>query len=117
MDDNYDLITYKLSTNPAFVSPPPCHRGPKGSHEVHLRELHRYEEKNTWTIGKLKEHTAEDPEASDVIIINATGKGPSSSPGRGAPKEGRMLSPVGLEAPALCARNGQRVTTDWELAP
>jgi tetratricopeptide (TPR) repeat protein len=75
MDDSDDLITYKLFTNPVFVTVPPCHGGPKRVHEVHLRELYRYDEKNIWTIERLKEHTPEDTEETDVMIINATGKG------------------------------------------
>lgn len=54
---------------------PPCRKGPKGAHEVHLIELHQYEEKNIRTIEQLKEHTAENTEETDVMIINATGKG------------------------------------------
>jgi hypothetical protein len=78
LDDNPTKpITYKLYTNPVFVTPPPCHLGPRrASHEVHLRELHRYQERNIWTIERLKEHTAEDdPERGGVMVINATGQG------------------------------------------
>ena len=75
MDDSNDLITYKLFTNPVFVTPPPCYAGPRGAHQVHLRELSRYDEKNIWTIERLKEHTAEDTEDTEVMTINATGKG------------------------------------------
>jgi tetratricopeptide (TPR) repeat protein len=78
LDDNpTGPITYKLHTNPVFVTPPPCHPGPRGPHhEVHLRELHRYQERNIWTIERLKEHTAEDdPERGGVMVINATGQG------------------------------------------
>ncbi|EUC27059.1 hypothetical protein COCCADRAFT_42093 [Bipolaris zeicola 26-R-13] len=74
-DDSPDLQTYKLFTNPVFVTPPPCRPGPKGAHEIHLRELHRYSEKNIWTIEQLRDHTAEDTEDIDVMVINATGKG------------------------------------------
>ncbi|GAB1213864.1 hypothetical protein ATERTT37_003017 [Aspergillus terreus] len=72
-----ETITYKLYTNPIFVVPPPCQPGPRGvEHEVHLRELPRYQERNIWTIERLKEHTAEDdPERGGVMVINATGKG------------------------------------------
>ncbi|KAK7179647.1 TPR domain containing protein [Paraphaeosphaeria sporulosa] len=45
MDDSDSLITYKLFTNPVFVSIPPCYGGTNGAHEVHLRELPRYDEK------------------------------------------------------------------------
>jgi tetratricopeptide (TPR) repeat protein len=78
LDDNPTKpVTYKLYTNPVFVTPPPCHLGPRrASHEVHLRELHRYQERNIWTIERLKEHTAEDdPERGGVMVINATGQG------------------------------------------
>ncbi|KAJ6286662.1 prion-inhibition and propagation-domain-containing protein [Bipolaris maydis] len=74
-DDSPDLQTYKLFTNPVFVTPPPCRAGPKGAHEIHLRELHKYSERNIWTIEQLREHTAEDTEDIDVMVINATGKG------------------------------------------
>jgi tetratricopeptide (TPR) repeat protein len=81
-DNNPEPIVYKLYTNPVFVTPPPCHPGPKGaSHEVHMRELRYYQ--NIWPVERLKEHT---PEADDeitgegeaeapVMVINATGKG------------------------------------------
>ncbi|KAF2278700.1 uncharacterized protein EI97DRAFT_484287 [Westerdykella ornata] len=75
MDDSDSLIMYKLFTNPVFVTLPYCEPGPKGGHEVHLRELHRYEEKKIWTVEGLKDHTPEDTEETDVMIINATGKG------------------------------------------
>ncbi|KAL4864542.1 hypothetical protein BDV12DRAFT_205626 [Aspergillus spectabilis] len=75
MDESDQLITYKLFTTPVFVTVPPCHTGPKGAHKVHLRELYRYEEKNIWLIERLKDHTAEDTEGIDVMIINATGTG------------------------------------------
>ncbi|KAJ3571322.1 hypothetical protein NP233_g3823 [Leucocoprinus birnbaumii] len=77
-------VVYKLLTNPVFVTPPPCRPGPKGPHEVHMRELPRYQ-KNIWSIEQLKEHTREDEfsgepgkdaeATADVMIVNATGKG------------------------------------------
>ncbi|KAJ9660889.1 hypothetical protein H2201_006781, partial [Coniosporium apollinis] len=73
MDNNEDSITYTLYTNLVFVTPPPCHSGPKGLHEVHVRELPRYQ-RNTWTVAQLKGHTPEDFD-DDVMVINATGKG------------------------------------------
>jgi hypothetical protein len=75
MDASEAPITFKLFTTPIFVTPPSCYSGQKGPHEVHLRELKRYDDKNIWTIEQLKEHTAEDTEDIDVMIINATGKG------------------------------------------
>ncbi|KAK4244267.1 small glutamine-rich tetratricopeptide repeat-containing protein 2 [Corynascus novoguineensis] len=79
-DDNTpDPIIYKLYTNPIFVTPPPCHPGPKrGSHEVHMRELKHYQ--NIWSIERLKEHTPEadldeNEGEAPVMVINATGKG------------------------------------------
>jgi hypothetical protein len=81
IDDNPDRpIRYKLLTNPVFVMPPPCRPGPKGLHEVHLRELPRYQ-KNIWSIEQLKDHMQwddSDPGSDsghEVMIINATGKG------------------------------------------
>jgi tetratricopeptide (TPR) repeat protein len=75
MDDSQSLVTFKLHTNPVFVTVPPCHDGPKGPHECHRRTLHRYEERNIWTIERLKDHTEEDMEGVEVMIINATGIG------------------------------------------
>ena len=91
-DDNAHGITYKLYTNPVFVTPPPCHPGPKGAqHEVHMRELHLYQ--NVWAVERLKDHTPEDDDDDGedgddsgrmgggkggrgrVMVINATGKG------------------------------------------
>ena len=72
MDNSEDPITYTLYTNPVFVTLPPCHSGLAGRHEVHLREIPRYQ-KNIWTVERLKDHTAE--ESDDVMVINATRKG------------------------------------------
>ena len=74
IDNNEKPITYKLFTNPVFVTPPPCSPGPRGLHEVHMRELPRYQN-NIWSIERLKEHTAEDEGNDEVMVINATGKG------------------------------------------
>ena len=70
-------VTYKLHTNPVFVTPPPCSPGPRGAqHDVHLRELHRYQERNIWTFERLKDHSAgDDPAPGSVMVINATGQG------------------------------------------
>jgi hypothetical protein len=80
LDNNTpEPITYKLYTNPVFVTLPPCHPGPKGNnHEVHMREMKEYQ--NIWSIERLKDHTPEaDLDENDgearVLIINATGKG------------------------------------------
>ncbi|KAF8626728.1 hypothetical protein AX17_006494 [Amanita inopinata Kibby_2008] len=73
MDNNEDLVKYKLLTNPVFVTLPPCRPGPKGPHEVHLREFPIYQ-KNIWTVDRLKDHMPEDVD-DDVMVINATGKG------------------------------------------
>jgi hypothetical protein len=78
LDDNPTRpVTYKLLTNPVFVTLPPCHPGPKGPHEVHMRELPRYQ-KNIWSVQQLKDYTYGDDSDSEnkgVMIINATGKG------------------------------------------
>jgi tetratricopeptide (TPR) repeat protein len=73
MDNNEDPVTYTLYTNPVFITPPPCLPGPKGLHEVHVRELPRYQ-RNIWTVEQLKDHKPEDFD-DDVMVINATGKG------------------------------------------
>ncbi|KAL8783566.1 MAG: hypothetical protein Q9213_004556 [Squamulea squamosa] len=69
--DNEDTITYTLYTNPVFVTLPACSSGP---HEVHERALSRYR-KEAWPVERLKEHTPDDDNDDDVMIINATGKG------------------------------------------
>jgi tetratricopeptide (TPR) repeat protein len=74
IDNNQRPITYKLFTNPVFVTPPPCRLGPKGPHEVHMRELPRFQ-RNIWPIDRLKDHTPEDSDGDEVMVINATGKG------------------------------------------
>ena len=74
MDNNEGAITYKLFTNPVFVTPPACAPSSKGQHEVHIRELPRYQ-KNIWSVERLKDHTAEDSDDDEVMIINATGNG------------------------------------------
>ena len=73
LDNNEAPVTYTLYTNPVFVTPPPCYPGPKGAHEVHVRELPRYQ-RNVWTVEGLKYHTPEDFD-DDVMVINATGRG------------------------------------------
>lgn len=74
IDNNQSPITYKLFTNPVFVTPPPCRLGPRGPHEVHMRELPRFQ-KNIWSIEQLKDHTPEDSDGDEVMVINATGRG------------------------------------------
>ena len=74
IDNNEEAITYKLFTNPVFVIPPSCFPGPKGQHEVHIREFSQYQ-KNVWPVERLKDHTAEDLDNDEVMIINATGNG------------------------------------------
>jgi hypothetical protein len=74
IDNNEGAITYKLFTNPVFVTPPACAPSSKGQHEVHIRELPRYQ-KNIWSVERLKNHTAEDSDDDEVMIINATGIG------------------------------------------
>jgi hypothetical protein len=76
LDSSAEPVTYKLFTNSVFVTLPPCRPGPRGQHEVHMRELPRYQT-NIWTVEMLKDHTAEDNEGDEkgVMTINATGKG------------------------------------------
>jgi hypothetical protein len=76
LDSSAEPVMYKLFTNPVFVTLPPCRLGPRGEHEVHMRELPRYQT-NIWTVEMLKDHTAEDNEGDEkgVMTINATGKG------------------------------------------
>ena len=80
MDDREKPIQYTLYTNPVFISLPPCVPGPKESHEVHLRELARYQ-KIIWTVENLSDHQDYDEEDEDgvggdeVLVINTTGKG------------------------------------------
>ena len=72
IDNDEHPVTYVLCTNPVFVTLSACRpMGGNGTHEVHLRELPRFQE-NTWTVEMLKDHTPDDDE---VVIINATGKG------------------------------------------
>ena len=74
VDNNEDPVTYTLYTNPLFVTPPPCFAGPKGSHEVQLRELKRFNQE-PWTVERLKDHVPDDEEEGNIMVINATGKG------------------------------------------
>jgi tetratricopeptide (TPR) repeat protein len=76
LDSSPEPVTFKLFTNPVFVMLPPCRPGPRGQHEVHMRELPRYQT-NIWTVEMLKDHTAEDSEGDEegIMTINATGKG------------------------------------------
>lgn len=74
MDNNEGEVSYTLYTNPVFVTLPSCRVGPKGLHEVHSRELPTYQ-KMIWTVERLKDHTSDDSEDQEVMVINATGKG------------------------------------------
>ncbi|KJR82037.1 uncharacterized protein SPSK_03733 [Sporothrix schenckii 1099-18] len=71
IDNNQGPVTYRLYTNPVFVTPPPCRDGP---HPIHLRDLSRFQ-KNIWSAEQLKDHTADDLGPDDVLTINATGTG------------------------------------------
>jgi len=73
LDNNKGPVIFKLYTNPVFVTPPPCRPGPKGDHEVHLRELPTYQK--IWSLESLKDHKAEDSADDKVMVINATSKG------------------------------------------
>ncbi|KAJ7017007.1 prion-inhibition and propagation-domain-containing protein [Mycena alexandri] len=73
IDNNEDPVSYTLYSNPVFVTLPPCHLGPAGRHEIHLRELSHFQ-KTVWSVERLKDHTPEDFDQG-VMIINATGKG------------------------------------------
>ena len=75
IDDNEHPVTYVLYTNPVFVTLPACRpTGKNATHEVHLRELPRFQ-KTIWMVEMLKDHTPDDFEDDEVMIINATGKG------------------------------------------
>lgn len=71
--DNSSPITYTLYTNPIFITLPTCYDGP---HEVHRRELKRFQT-IPWEVERLKEHVPDDDEEGKegVMLINATGKG------------------------------------------
>ncbi|KIH89918.1 hypothetical protein SPBR_00098 [Sporothrix brasiliensis 5110] len=71
IDNNQGPVTYRLYTNPVFVTPPPCRDGP---HPVHLRDLPSFQ-KNIWSAEQLKDHTGDDLGPDDVLTINATGTG------------------------------------------
>ncbi|KAK1828634.1 small glutamine-rich tetratricopeptide repeat-containing protein 2 [Podospora conica] len=83
-DDGTEPVTYKLYTNPVFVTVPPC-RAPAGGgeHEVHMRELGAF--RRVWEVERLKEHVEGEEEEGEegseeggkggVMVINATGKG------------------------------------------
>lgn len=73
LDNNKGPVTFKLYTNPVSVTPPPCRPGPKGAHEVHLRELPTYQK--IWSLESLKDHKAEDCAEDEAMTINATSKG------------------------------------------
>jgi tetratricopeptide (TPR) repeat protein len=74
MDDSEQTVAYSLYTNPIFVTLPTCRPGPRGNHEVHLREFSRYQN-NIWTVEQLKEHSVDTADPDSVMIINATGQG------------------------------------------
>lgn len=79
-DDATEPVTYKLYTNPVFVTVPPCKTG-GGEHEVHMRELGAF--RRVWEVERLKEHVEGEEEEEEgeeggkggVMVINATGKG------------------------------------------
>ncbi|KAL2782763.1 hypothetical protein BJX66DRAFT_345547 [Aspergillus keveii] len=73
LNDSPDIVTYTIATNPVFVSLKCCYPEPKAAHEVHVRELPKYQT-NIWTVEQLKHLTPGD-DSRDVIIINATGSG------------------------------------------
>ncbi|KAH9204982.1 hypothetical protein DL95DRAFT_529055 [Leptodontidium sp. 2 PMI_412] len=74
-------FSYRLFTNPIFVTLPVC-RPPlgndrwQGSHQVHERELSLFTER-VWSVSELKSNSpeAEVEGSGRVIVINATAKG------------------------------------------
>ncbi|KAJ0422347.1 hypothetical protein BJY00DRAFT_311068 [Aspergillus carlsbadensis] len=70
--DSTDTVTYTLATNPVFVSLLACYPEPHAAHQVHVRELPKYQT-DIWTVENLKDCVPND-DSGDVIIINATGK-------------------------------------------
>lgn len=65
--------TYTLNTEPVFVTLPPCLPGPSAdrSHEVHIRDLHRYQ--RIISVDRLKDYKPN--KSDDVVVINATSGG------------------------------------------
>lgn len=70
--DNEPSVTYSLYSNPVFVTPPSCIGGP---HQVHMRELEKFQRNNYWNVENLKDTSPEDYEGNGVMVINTTGKG------------------------------------------
>jgi hypothetical protein len=69
--DNQSPVTYRLYTNPVFITAPPCHGT---GHQVHTRELAKYQ-RNRWNVEDLKDASPDDYDGQGVMIVNATGKG------------------------------------------
>lgn len=89
--DNGEAVSYKLYTNPVFVTVPPC-RSAGGEHKVHMREFGAFH--RVWEGEGLKEHVEWEGEEEEeeegiggreggerrggrggVMVINATGEG------------------------------------------
>ena len=105
IDDNEHPVTYILYTNPIFVSLPACRpTRENGIHEVHLRELPRFQ--NTWTVERLKDHTPDNFEDNEVM---RRGRVQKYLHGRGVPRGGRMQLLGELAGRVLFALCGEQV--------
>ncbi|CAK7215112.1 hypothetical protein SBRCBS47491_002371 [Sporothrix bragantina] len=113
IDNNQSPVTYRLYTNPVFVTPPPCRGGP---HPVHLRELPRFQ-KNIWSAEQLKDHTADDVGPDDVMTINATAEdrpaAAAASP-TPTPTQGTVASQHAVETPSR-QQHGKRLSTSGSV--
>ncbi|KAL2802583.1 hypothetical protein BJX63DRAFT_437734 [Aspergillus granulosus] len=88
MNDSSETVTYTLHTNLVFISLMNCFADLMSAHEVHTRELPRYQT-NICTVEMLKDCVPVDKNADGIVIINATANG------------------ARVPAQAWCAENGK----------
>jgi hypothetical protein len=114
-DGSERTVAYTLYTNPIFVSLPACRFGPRGNHELHLREVSQYQN-NIWTVERLKEQSVDTIDPDSVIIINATGRGCELMARAWCAERGRNAIVCRAGAPVLPVLFEPLVAIDWELA-
>ncbi|KAL2822458.1 hypothetical protein BJX63DRAFT_121710 [Aspergillus granulosus] len=115
MNDSSETVTYTLHTNPVFTSLMTCFPDLMSAHEVHTRELPRYQT-NICTVEMLKDCVLVDKNADGIVIINTTANGARVLAQAWCAGNGKMLLSGPREDPVLHVLYVLPENWAWELA-